>query len=258
MSGSMSDFVSGSQPRHALVAGGSGGVGAAVCEALARDGFDVTLTYHRNADAAEVTAKAVRNHGRTASVVQLDLTDAAATSAVVAGLGRLDTVVYAAGPGIPMRYVSDVTAEQYATQLTQDAVAAFNLLQPSIAPLRASQGSIVCLVTTCLRRYAPRDVLSASPKGAVEQLARAIAAEEGKKGVRANCVGLGVIEAGIWDDLLATGDYDERAVTAARNGIALRRFGSAAEVAEVAAFLAGPRSSYVTGQTLNVDGGFSV
>jgi NAD(P)-dependent dehydrogenase (short-subunit alcohol dehydrogenase family) len=244
--------------RVALVAGGSGGVGAAVCEALARDGFDVALTYHRNAEAAELAAKAVRDHGRTATTHQLDLTDAAATRALVEGFDRLDSVVYAAGPGIPMRYVSEVTPEEFATQLTRDSAAAFNLLQPSIVPLRATSGSIVALVTTCLRRYAPRDVLSAGPKGAVEQVVRAIAAEEGKLGVRANCVGLGVIEAGIWDDLLASGEYDERAVAAARRGIALRRFGSAAEVAEVAAFLAGPRSSYVTGQTINVDGGFSV
>lgn len=244
--------------RQALVAGGSGGVGAAICELLARDGFDVALTYHRNVDAAELAAKAVRGHGRAASAHRLDLTDAEAARSLVEGLDRIDAVVYAAGPAIPMRYVSGVSAAEFATQLTRDAVAAFNLLQPSIVPLRATAGSIVCLVTTALRRYAPRDVLSAAPKGAVEQVARAIAAEEGKNGVRANCVGLGVIEAGIWDDLLASGEYDERAVDAARRGIALRRFGSAAEVAEVAAFLAGPRSSYVTGQTICVDGGFSV
>jgi 3-oxoacyl-[acyl-carrier protein] reductase len=142
--------------------------------------------------------------------------------------------------------------------LVADAAGCFNLLSPAIAPLRESGGTAVCLVTAALRRYASRDLLSAAPKGAVEQLARAIAAEEGKFGVRVNCVGVGVIKAGLWEDLLSSGDYDERALSAARAATALRRFGQSSEVGDVVAFLAGARSSYVTGQTLCVDGGYSL
>jgi len=242
----------------ALVAGGSGGLGAAICASLAAEGFDVALTYLRSAGAAELTAKAVRERGRSASTHQIDLTDAAQPAGLIASLPRLDTVVYAAGPTIPMRYASGVRPEQFAQQLVADAAGCFNLLSPAIAPLRASQGTAVCLVTTALRRYASRDLLSAAPKGAVEQLARAIAAEEGKYGVRANCVGVGVIQAGLWEDLLSSGDYDERALSAARGATALRRFGQASEIGDVVAFLAGSRSSYVTGQTLCVDGGYSL
>lgn len=243
---------------QALVAGGSGGIGSAICRALADDGFDLALTYHRNAEAAESTAKEVVDHGAAAAVHRLDLTDPSATRDLVTGLSQLDCVVYAAGPQIPMRYTVAVTPDVYAEQVRRDAVAGFNLLQASIEPLRASRGTLVCLVTTALTRYATRDILSAAPKAALEQVTRAIAAEEGKFGVRANCVGVGTIEAGIWDDLLSTGDYDDRALEAARRAIALRRFGSADEVAEVVTFLASARSSYVTGQTLNVDGGFSI
>jgi NAD(P)-dependent dehydrogenase (short-subunit alcohol dehydrogenase family) len=242
----------------ALVAGGSGGIGAAICETLARDGFDVALTYRRSTEGAELAAKAVRAHGREASLHQLDLTDVDATAALVATLPRLDSVVCAAGPQIPMRYTGQIEPALFAAQMAQDAVAAFNLLHPAINRLRESQGTVVCLVTTALIRYATRDLLSAAPKAAVEQVARAIAAEEGRHGVRANCVGVGTIEAGLWEDLLETGDYGEAALAAARKATALKRFGSAQEVAELVSFLAGPRSSYITGQTVNVDGGYSV
>jgi 3-oxoacyl-[acyl-carrier protein] reductase len=113
-------------------------------------------------------------------------------------------------------------------------------------------------VSAAMTRFASRDILSVAPKAAVEQVSKAIAAEEGKNGVRANCVGVGVIESGIFDDLITTGDYDQRALDAATRAIALRRFGSAAEVAEVVAWLASARATYVTGQTVNVDGGYSV
>ncbi|MGV2585273.1 UNVERIFIED_CONTAM: SDR family oxidoreductase [Mycobacterium avium subsp. hominissuis] len=244
--------------RLALVAGGSGGIGSAICQALARDGFDIALTYRHNVEAAERTAEAVRDLGATAWVHHLDLTDVDATAALVRAMPRLDTIIYAAGPSIPMRYTAQITPQEFAHQLAADAAACFNLLQPAIERLRVSRGSMVALVTTALRRYATRDLLSAAPKGAVEQLVRAIAAEEGKNGVRANCVGVGVIAAGLLDDLIDSGDYHQEALEAARRAIPMRRFGTADELADVVAFLAGTRSAYVTGQTLRVDGGYSV
>jgi 3-oxoacyl-[acyl-carrier protein] reductase len=244
--------------RIALVAGGSGGIGSAVCSALARDGFDIALTFRSDGQAAARAAKLVAEQGRNASVHRLDLSDDAAAAALVSSLAPLQAVVYAAGPSIPMQYIATMESGRFAAQLSSDAAACFNLLRPAIEPLRENRGCIVCVTTTATRRYASRDVLSSAPKAAVEQLVRGIAYEEGRYGIRANCVGVGVIDTGIFRNLVETGDYDDRALEAARRAIPLGRFAAAEEAAEAVAFLASNRASYVTGQTLCVDGGYSI
>jgi NAD(P)-dependent dehydrogenase (short-subunit alcohol dehydrogenase family) len=241
------------RPGAALVVGATGGIGSAVARRLAAAGSALALTYR--GDRAGAGALAADLSART---WQVDLTDADATARAVGEMGDLHTVVYAAGPHVPMVHLSRVTPEQFRTQVTADVLGFFHLVAAVLPALRSSRGSLVAVTTAATRRHPVRDGLSAAPKGAIEALVRGIAAEEGRFGVRANCVGPGMTTDGMAVRLIANGDLDERALDAARTNIPLRRFGTADDVAAAVCFLASDQAAYITGQKLDVDGGYGV
>jgi NAD(P)-dependent dehydrogenase (short-subunit alcohol dehydrogenase family) len=241
------------RPGAALVVGATGGIGAAVAKKLAGAGSRIALTYRGNeAEAKRLAAELA------AKAWQLDLTDAQATARTVKEVGVLHTVVYAAGPHVPMVHLSRVTPDQFRDQLSADAAGFFTLISAALPALRDSRGSLVAVTTAATRRHPVRDGLSAGPKAAIEALVRGFAAEEGRFGVRANCVGPGMTTDGMAVLLMASGDLDDKALDAARSNIPLRRFGTADDVAAAVVFLASDHAAYISGQKLDVDGGYTV
>jgi 3-oxoacyl-[acyl-carrier protein] reductase len=246
------------RPGAALVLGASGGLGAPIATMLLQRGSRVAATFRR---AGSPRIEAILAHGTDAvTAYQLDLGDADACGQVidqvVADFGGIHTLVYTAGPLVPMVHLSRVSPAQFRQQLLDDAAAFFNAVHPALRHLRDSQGSIVAVTTAATSRFPVRDGLSAGPKGAVEALVRGIAAEEGRFGIRANCVGPGMLTDGMAEVLMASGDLDERALDITRANIPLRRFGSAQDIAEAACFLASERAGFISGQKIDVDGGY--
>jgi NAD(P)-dependent dehydrogenase (short-subunit alcohol dehydrogenase family) len=244
----------------ALVAGGSGGIGRAICERLARAGSRVALTFRRGREAAEETAAAVRALGVEAEIHGLDLADGDAVAAAVervAARGPIHTVVHAVGSDFRMSYISQVSPAEWSAVVHADVDGFFHLVRATLPHLRRSRGAIVAVTSAGLVRYPARDILSVAPKAAIEAVVRGVAREEGRYGVRANSVAVGVVDAGIFRRLAKT-DLSPAWVEAAGRNAALGRLGTAAEVAEAVAFLASQRASFITGQSLAVDGGYGV
>jgi 3-oxoacyl-[acyl-carrier protein] reductase len=248
----------------ALVAGASGGVGRVIATRLAADGYDLALTFLDEDEHAEAAATAAREAGVQVELLPgVDLGDDEAATAMVADaverLGRLDLVVDASGPWIPLAWISTLDPKKWRQVVEADVIGCFNLLHAAIPALRESKGAVVALTTPALRRHANQDTMSSSPKAAIEALVRGVASEEGRNGIRANCVGCGIVEGqGLVQRLTDEGYFDDSYFAAVRRNVPLGRMARPEEIAEAVAFLASPsEAGYISGQTLVVDGGYT-
>ena len=244
----------------AIVFGGSGGIGQHVVRSLAEAGSDVAIVYRRKRELAETLAADIARSGRKASTHAADLTDAssvvAAVEDAIAKHGRIHTVVFAAGPVVEQVPIAETTQALWRQSIDIEVHGFFNVVQATLPKLRESGGSYVHLGSAGHVWYPPRDGLSVVPKAANEALIKGIAKEEGRHGVRANSVLVGVIEAGMFKELTERGVFGKDWVDETQKLLAIKRWGQPGEIGHAVVFLA--TNGYVTGQQINVSGGFGV
>ena len=246
----------------ALVAGGSGGIGAAIVRAFARAGCDVAFSYNRKQAAAASLEAELAAGERRIEAFQLALEDAPAVRARIAELrarhGRLHSVVYAAGPATPINFVGALTEQQWTDTFRFDAHGCFNLVNAVLPVLKEQRGgSITAITTTQYARHVPMSVLSSAPKAAIESMLQVAAREYGRYGVRANCVRSGWLDGGKFADGIG-GQVSEKAKQAIVASIPLGTLGDPADVAHAVLFLSSREARYITGEALSVDGGWKL
>ena len=245
--------MAGLNGKVALVTGGSRGIGAAIARQLARDGADVALTYTSAAGEARRVAAAIEDIGRKALTIAADSADPqAVTDSVertVAGLGRLDIVVNNAGI-FPYETLDEVTLESFDRTMAIHVRASFVAAQAAARHMR--DGGRIISIGSCLgeRVGGPNMTVYAASKAALIGLSKGLAQDLGARGITANVVQPGPVDT---DMNPADGPDAE----AARQGLALRRYGHVDDIAAMVALLAGEGGRFVTGAAIAVDGGFS-
>jgi 2-hydroxycyclohexanecarboxyl-CoA dehydrogenase len=243
----------------ALVIGGSGGLGSEICRRLSKRWPALYLTYRSRREPAEMLRRELSAHCLTA-YGPLDLLDEAQISSVIreadAHSKGLGTVVFSAGVSILQPYVADITDAQW-TEVLQTELLGFTRVVRAVLPVFRShgRGNFVAVVSVATSSFPPGDALSAVPKAGIEMLCRAIAKEEGRYGIRANTVAPGIMNAGLGEQFQRT-LFKPQVWEDQRRRVPLKRFGEAGEVAEAVCYLASEQSSYVTGHTIIVDGGW--
>jgi NAD(P)-dependent dehydrogenase (short-subunit alcohol dehydrogenase family) len=244
----------------AFVAGGSGGIGAAIVESLAAAGTDVVFSFYRNREAADRLQESATLTGRRVEGVQLALEDSAAVVEALqqarSRCGKIHSVIYAAGPALPLSYVAQVAEEDWVRTFAMDTHACFNLVRAALPILKDQRaGSLTAITTTQYARHVPMSVLSSAPKAAIESMMQVIAREYGRFGVRANCVRSGWLAGGKFADGMG-GQVQEKAMQAIVSQIPLGALGDPADVAAAVTFLSSKQARYITGDALTVDGGW--
>jgi 3-oxoacyl-[acyl-carrier protein] reductase len=236
--------------RRALVTGGSGGVGAAICERLARSGHHVYVHAHRSVAHAAALVQRLGAEGLSAESVCFDVTDAAAAHAAIDAMlavapiqilvnnaGIHDDAVFPGMSALQWQRVIDVSLQGF-----------FHVTQPLLLPmLRTRWGRIVNISSVAALIGNRGQVNYAAAKGALISASRALALEVATRGVTVNAVAPGIIATSMTEST-----FDAAAI---KRLVPMNRAGTGAEVASLIDFLTADAAGYITGQVISINGG---
>lgn len=236
----------------ALVTGGSRGIGRAIVDAYIREGAEVYFTYAVNEKAALATCAALNLNPEHSFCA--DSRDRSALKKVFSTIakkaGKLDILVNNAGINKPTDF-DEITDEDWDEILGVNLKGPFVVTQEALGLLRSSEAASVVHMGSVSGQYGgPRTAHYAASKAGLISLAQVIARFLAKDNIRSNTLAAGLVASD-----MAAEAMNNPAVRAASEQVLLKRFATVDEVAEAAVFLASSRSSYVTGQTINVNGG---
>jgi 3-oxoacyl-[acyl-carrier protein] reductase len=235
--------------RRALVTGGSGGIGAAICQRLAADGHHVIVHANRGLEKAQAIAAQIVAEGGSAEAVAFDITDRAATAVALEALteaGAIQILVNNAGihddavfPGM--------SGEQWDRVLDVSLNGFFNVTQPLTMPMmRTRWGRIVSISSVAAVAGNRGQVNYSAAKGALHAASKSLALELASRGVTVNAVAPGLIATGMIE-----GTFDADMV---KRMVPMQRVGQPKEVADLVAFLASDQAGYISGQVISING----
>ena len=236
--------------KHALVTGGSGGIGAAICRRLAADGCHVYIHAHRGLPAAQALAEAIGANGGSAEALAFDVTDGAAVAEALTPLVERQTIqILVNNAGIHDDAVfPGMSAVQWHRVIDVSVNGFFNVTQPLMMPMIRSRWGRVVNVSSIAALTGNRGQVNyAAAKGALNSATKALAQEVASRGITVNAVAPGIIETSMSESA-----FDAETI---RRLVPMKRAGTPGEVADLIGFLASDQASYITGQIISINGG---